>query len=132
MPLPWWVARFNLYATNRILGPLARFVPGMAVVVHVGRKSHRQYRTPVLSETPPLPVEDGLGPDNHQSRLPLFADFPADRPKIIGPLVESWDGERFARRLPTARGERDSPARLVRSRQGSKGSSEKERGLRSP
>src|SRR3989475_13173297 len=48
MPFPRWLARFNLYVTNRILGPLARFVPGMAVVVHVGIKSHRQYRTPVL------------------------------------------------------------------------------------
>src|SRR5215831_12130678 len=48
MPFPRWLARFNLYVTNRILGPLARFVLGLAVVVHVGRKSHRQYRTPVL------------------------------------------------------------------------------------
>lgn len=48
MPLPRWVARFNLYVTNRVLGPLARWVPGMGVVIHVGRKSHRQYRTPVM------------------------------------------------------------------------------------
>lgn len=48
MPLPRSVARFNLYVTNRILGPLARSVPGMGVVIHVGRKTHRQYRTPVM------------------------------------------------------------------------------------
>ena len=48
MPLPRWLARLNLYATNRMLGPLARFVPGMGVIVHVGRKTHRRYRTPVL------------------------------------------------------------------------------------
>ena len=48
MPAPRWLARFNLYVTNRILGPLARHMPGMGVVVHVGRKTHRQYRTPVL------------------------------------------------------------------------------------
>ena len=48
MPAPRWLARFNLYVTNRLLGPLARFVPGLAVVIHVGRKTHRQYRTPVI------------------------------------------------------------------------------------
>jgi len=48
MPLPRWLARLNLYATNRMLGPLARFVPGMGVIVHVGRKTHCRYRTPVL------------------------------------------------------------------------------------
>ena len=48
MPFPRWLARFNLYATNRILGPLAGFVPGMAIVVHTGRTTHRQYRTPVM------------------------------------------------------------------------------------
>lgn len=48
MPLPRWVARFNLYVTNRLLGPLASRLPGMGVVIHVGRKTHRRYRTPVL------------------------------------------------------------------------------------
>src|SRR6266481_616047 len=48
MPFPRWLARFNLYVTNRILSPLARFVPGMAVVVHTGRKTRRRYRTPVV------------------------------------------------------------------------------------
>jgi deazaflavin-dependent oxidoreductase (nitroreductase family) len=48
MPFPRWLARFNLHVTNRVLGPLAIYAPGMAVVVHTGRKSHRQYRTPVL------------------------------------------------------------------------------------
>ncbi len=48
MPAPRWLARFNLYVTNRLLGPLASRMPGMGVVIHVGRKTHRQYRTPVL------------------------------------------------------------------------------------
>ena len=48
MPFPRWVARFNLVVTNRILGPLANHVPGMGTVIHVGRKSRRQYRTPVM------------------------------------------------------------------------------------
>jgi deazaflavin-dependent oxidoreductase (nitroreductase family) len=48
MPAPRWLARFNLHVTNRILGPLALYVPGMGVIVHVGRKTQRVHRTPVL------------------------------------------------------------------------------------
>jgi deazaflavin-dependent oxidoreductase (nitroreductase family) len=47
MPLPRSVARLNKQLTNRITGPLAPYLPGFGVVVHTGRKSHRQYRTPV-------------------------------------------------------------------------------------
>jgi deazaflavin-dependent oxidoreductase (nitroreductase family) len=47
MPLPRRLARFNLVVTNRVLGPLARRLPGFAVVAHVGRRSGRVYRTPV-------------------------------------------------------------------------------------
>src|SRR5262245_4348395 len=47
MPLSQSVARFNKKVTNRLLGPLATRLPGFGVVVHTGRKSHRQYRTPV-------------------------------------------------------------------------------------
>jgi deazaflavin-dependent oxidoreductase (nitroreductase family) len=47
MPLPRWLARFNRHATNRVLGPLAMHLPYFGVVVHTGRKTHRQYRTPV-------------------------------------------------------------------------------------
>src|SRR4029077_12670868 len=48
MPLPRWVARFNLYVTNRLVGPRAGRLLGMGVVIHVGRKTRRRYRTPVL------------------------------------------------------------------------------------
>jgi hypothetical protein len=44
MPFPRWLARFNLHVTNRVLGPLASYAPGMAVVVHTGRKSNRRFR----------------------------------------------------------------------------------------
>ncbi len=47
MPLPRRLAKFNKVATNRVLGPLARYMPGFAVVSHVGRRSGRTYRTPV-------------------------------------------------------------------------------------
>jgi deazaflavin-dependent oxidoreductase (nitroreductase family) len=48
MPFPKWLARFNLYVTNRVLGPPAKYLPWMGVVMHTGRKTHRQYRTPVV------------------------------------------------------------------------------------
>ena len=47
MPLPKRLARFNLHVTNRVLGPMARQLPGFAVVSHVGRRSGRVHRTPV-------------------------------------------------------------------------------------
>jgi deazaflavin-dependent oxidoreductase (nitroreductase family) len=47
MPLPKRLARFNRHVTNRIVGPVARRLPGFAVVSHVGRRSGRVYRTPV-------------------------------------------------------------------------------------
>jgi deazaflavin-dependent oxidoreductase (nitroreductase family) len=47
MPLPKRLARFNRIVTNPVLGPLARLLPGFAVVSHVGRRSGRVYRTPV-------------------------------------------------------------------------------------
>jgi deazaflavin-dependent oxidoreductase (nitroreductase family) len=47
MPLPKRLARFNRHVTNRVVGPVARRLPGFAVVSHVGRRSGRVYRTPV-------------------------------------------------------------------------------------
>lgn len=47
MPLPTWLARFNRVVTNRLARPLARWVPGYGIVVHTGRTSGREYRTPV-------------------------------------------------------------------------------------
>ena len=47
MPLPGRLARFNRVVTNRVLGPLARYLPGFGIVWHVGRRSGRTYRTPV-------------------------------------------------------------------------------------
>jgi deazaflavin-dependent oxidoreductase (nitroreductase family) len=47
MPLPKSLARFNLRVTNRVLGPLAERLPGFGIVLHKGRRSGREYRTPV-------------------------------------------------------------------------------------
>ena len=47
MAIPKAVARFNNHVTNRMSRPLARHLPGFAVVTHVGRRSGRTYHTPV-------------------------------------------------------------------------------------
>ena len=47
MPIPRGVARFNKHVTNRITRRVAGWLPGFAIVIHVGRRSGRRYRTPV-------------------------------------------------------------------------------------
>jgi len=47
--------RVNRAFTNRLAAPLARLLPPLALVHHVGRKTGRQHRTPVLA----FPVEGG-------------------------------------------------------------------------
>jgi deazaflavin-dependent oxidoreductase (nitroreductase family) len=47
MVLPKRLARFNRVATNRVARPVAGWLPGFGVVVHRGRRSGRQYRTPI-------------------------------------------------------------------------------------
>jgi deazaflavin-dependent oxidoreductase (nitroreductase family) len=49
MPLPRAVARFNKHVTNRIVGPISRFLPGYGTIVHRGRTSGRTYRTPIMA-----------------------------------------------------------------------------------
>jgi len=47
VPIPKQVARFNKYVTNRVTIHIAGWMPGFAIVSHVGRRSGRRYRTPV-------------------------------------------------------------------------------------
>jgi deazaflavin-dependent oxidoreductase (nitroreductase family) len=47
MPLPRSVARLNRAVTNHATRPLAGHLPGLGVVVHIGRRSGQTYRTPV-------------------------------------------------------------------------------------
>jgi deazaflavin-dependent oxidoreductase (nitroreductase family) len=47
MPAPRSIARFNKRFTNRLTLRVAGYLPGFAIVSHVGRKSGRAYRTPV-------------------------------------------------------------------------------------
>lgn len=45
--LPRRLAEFNRLVTNRTYGRLAGNAPWMGLVIHRGRKSNREYRTPV-------------------------------------------------------------------------------------
>ena len=47
MPAPRSIARFNRRFTNRLTLRVAGYLPGFAIVNHLGRKSGHAYRTPV-------------------------------------------------------------------------------------
>jgi deazaflavin-dependent oxidoreductase (nitroreductase family) len=47
MPISKRAARFNKRVTNRVTRHFASWMPGFAIVSHVGRRSGRLYRTPV-------------------------------------------------------------------------------------
>jgi deazaflavin-dependent oxidoreductase (nitroreductase family) len=47
MPLPKGVTRFNKAVANHVIRPLAYRLPGFAVIVHRGRVSGAEFRTPV-------------------------------------------------------------------------------------
>jgi deazaflavin-dependent oxidoreductase (nitroreductase family) len=47
MALPRGLAAFNRRVTNRVTGPFAGRLPGFGIVVHRGRRSGREYRSPV-------------------------------------------------------------------------------------
>jgi deazaflavin-dependent oxidoreductase (nitroreductase family) len=49
MHIPHFMRRVNRVFTNPILGTIAWLVPPMAVVHHVGRKTGRAYRSPVIA-----------------------------------------------------------------------------------
>ncbi len=47
MPAPLWLGKINRAGFNHLSRPVARWLPGFGVVVHRGRRSGREYRTPV-------------------------------------------------------------------------------------
>jgi deazaflavin-dependent oxidoreductase (nitroreductase family) len=49
MHLPYFLRRVNRVFTNPVLGTVAWVVPPLAVIHHVGRRSGRRYRTPVVA-----------------------------------------------------------------------------------
>jgi deazaflavin-dependent oxidoreductase (nitroreductase family) len=65
MPIPKAVGRWNKAGLNRVTKRIAPWMPGFGVVVHRGRRSGKEYQTPVNV----FPAEDGYvlaltyGPD---------------------------------------------------------------------
>jgi deazaflavin-dependent oxidoreductase (nitroreductase family) len=49
MNLPFFMRRVNRVVTNPLMGTIAWLVPPLAVIHHVGRKSGRHYRAPVVA-----------------------------------------------------------------------------------
>jgi hypothetical protein len=47
MPAPRWLARANRVGLNRVVKYIAPWMPGSGVIVHRGRTSGREFRTPV-------------------------------------------------------------------------------------
>jgi deazaflavin-dependent oxidoreductase (nitroreductase family) len=47
MQLPQWLARFNRHVTNPVQRLWAGWIPTMGILEHVGRKSGKQFRTPL-------------------------------------------------------------------------------------
>ena len=50
------MARVNRGVTNKVTLPVAGVLPGMGIVVHVGRRTRNVYRTPVIV----FPTKDGF------------------------------------------------------------------------
>jgi deazaflavin-dependent oxidoreductase (nitroreductase family) len=56
MPIPRQVARWNKVGLNRITRHVTPWMPGFGLVVHRGRRSGREYQTPVNV----FPADDGF------------------------------------------------------------------------
>ncbi len=50
------MARFNRAVTNKVSIHVAGWAPGLGIVIHVGRRTHTVYRTPVNV----FPTKDGF------------------------------------------------------------------------
>jgi deazaflavin-dependent oxidoreductase (nitroreductase family) len=69
MEIPQGVARFNRYATNPVGRMFAGWLPPLGIVEHVGRRSGKPYRTPVIAFSADVDGKPGVaivltyGPD---------------------------------------------------------------------
>ena len=69
MQLPQWLARFNRHVTNRFWRLSAGWIPAHGILEHVGRRSGKPYRTPLMvfdatvNGQPGLAIMLSYGPD---------------------------------------------------------------------
>ncbi len=97
MPLPRALANFNRVVTNRLSRPFAGRLPWFGLVVHRGRKSGQEYRTPVNAwiDDETVIVALTYGRDTDWLKNLVAADggaivtggrlYPVGRPSIVGP-----------------------------------------------
>ena len=83
------LARFNRRVPNRVIGTIAgRRLSPVAFMVHQGRRSGRQFRTPVM----PLPLRDGFlvslpyGPRTFEVADPRLLDAAGAAPLLPAAL----------------------------------------------
>jgi deazaflavin-dependent oxidoreductase (nitroreductase family) len=106
MKLSRRVARFNKRVTNRIQGLYAWLIPPWAVILHSGRHSGRQYRTPLFAfrRGRTLVIALLYGEESDWLRnLRAGGGYVirAGRPFVVGPpeLVETTDAAPLLARL---------------------------------
>jgi len=91
MQLPQWLARFNRYVTNPIQRLWAGWAPGMGILEHAGRKSGKQYRTPLNV----FPTEDGvvIARKDGDDDAAILDAFPLGRERVGAALRNPNAGE---------------------------------------
>jgi deazaflavin-dependent oxidoreductase (nitroreductase family) len=109
LPLPRSVALFNKRVANRVVRPIARYAPILAVVHHTGRRTGASYAIPVNvfheGEDIIIPLTYGSGSDwvrnvlasgrctlEHKGRMREFDDvrLEVDRAKPWAPAAIRW------------------------------------------
>src|SRR5690348_1163368 len=113
MQLPQWLARFNRHVTNPVQRLWAGRAPTMGILIHVGRRSGKPYRTPltVFSTRDGVAVLLTYGPDRDWLKNLTAAgggtlrrhgrSFPVTNPRVMSkaeaaPSVTGWMRPLFA------------------------------------
>jgi deazaflavin-dependent oxidoreductase (nitroreductase family) len=98
MQMPRAMRRLNRSFTNPLVRPLARRLPPLAIVHHVGRKSGRRHQTPVLAfptgEGFVTPLPYGTDTDwclNWMEAGKGFVETAGRRTAVVNPRVVSAD-----------------------------------------
>ncbi len=58
--MPQWLARFNRHVTNPVQRLWAGWIPAHGILEHVGRRSGKQYRTPLVVFSADIDGRPGL------------------------------------------------------------------------
>jgi deazaflavin-dependent oxidoreductase (nitroreductase family) len=107
--MPVWLPAFNRRVTNRVQGIYAPYIPPLAVVIHVGRRSGKVYTTPVAARL-------------YDSKVAIALPYSADT-QWVKNLTAAGSGEMIRRgrrfaftnpRILTAPGQETLPPLIAR------------------